>query len=52
VSLERSKFAGAEREAKLDAVEAESREAVRPYEQDGVLAAPSRANLLTARVRR
>jgi ubiquinone/menaquinone biosynthesis C-methylase UbiE len=40
-----------EREARLDAVEAESREAARQFATNNGIAAPARANLITASVR-
>jgi len=46
-----SAFSPSEREARLSALEAESREAVEQFASNGGFAAPSRANLITASVK-
>lgn len=43
-----SRFSDAEREARLAALEADSREATRRFMIDGAICAPARANLITA----
>jgi hypothetical protein len=40
-----------EREARLSALEAESRKAAEQFAVDGAIAAPARANLITATVK-